>query len=79
MKCPECIESPDMRVIATRDVDGLIKRRRECPDCYFRMTTYEVPEERYHASEGLEDETYALLSVARDIIEKLGGPGGTKD
>ena len=43
MKCPSC-NSPDSRVLDSRPVeDGAsIKRRRECPVCQRRFTTYEV-------------------------------------
>lgn len=42
MKCPKCKE-PDTRVIDSRPVeDGYtIRRRRECPACGYRFTTYE--------------------------------------
>ncbi len=43
MKCPNC-GSSDSRVLDSRPVeDGTsIKRRRECPECGKRFTTYEV-------------------------------------
>lgn len=43
MKCPAC-NSQDSRVLDSRPVeDGTsIKRRRECPSCGKRFTTYEV-------------------------------------
>ncbi len=43
MKCPSC-NFPDSRVLDSRPVeDGAsIKRRRECPECGKRFTTYEV-------------------------------------
>ena len=43
MKCPACNFS-DSRVLDSRPVDegSRIKRRRECPSCGKRFTTYEV-------------------------------------
>ena len=43
MKCPAC-NFADSRVLDSRPVDdgGSIKRRRECPSCGKRYTTYEV-------------------------------------
>ncbi len=43
MKCPVC-GSRDSRVLDSRPVeeDTSIKRRRECPNCGKRFTTYEV-------------------------------------
>ena len=45
MKCPAC-NNLDSRVLDSRPVeDGLsIRRRRECPSCGKRFTTYEVVE-----------------------------------
>lgn len=42
MQCPYC-DSPDSKVIDSRDVDGSIRRRREClsAGCAGRFTTYE--------------------------------------
>ncbi len=43
MKCPVC-NTPDSKVLDSRPVDDdkSIKRRRECPACGKRFTTYEV-------------------------------------
>lgn len=45
MKCPSC-GAPDSRVLDSRPVEegGSIRRRRECPECGRRFTTYEVIE-----------------------------------
>ena len=45
MKCPACSHS-DSRVLDSRPVEdgSSIKRRRECPSCGKRFTTYEVVE-----------------------------------
>jgi transcriptional repressor NrdR len=42
MKCPYC-DAPDTKVINSRPSDegGAIRRRRECPLCSRRFTTYE--------------------------------------
>jgi transcriptional repressor NrdR len=42
MQCPYCA-APDSKVIDSRDVDGSIRRRRQClnPTCNGRFTTYE--------------------------------------
>ena len=46
MKCPFCSYA-DSRVIDSRSVDNgtSIRRRRECPECGRRFTTYEKYEE----------------------------------
>ena len=45
MKCPFC-KQPDSRVIDSRAADDgtTIRRRRECPECGRRFTTYEAVE-----------------------------------
>lgn len=47
MKCPVC-GTPDSRVIETRSAeDGRVnRRRRECPECLSRFTTYERLEQK---------------------------------
>ncbi|EHM10290.1 transcriptional regulator NrdR [Thermanaerovibrio velox DSM 12556] len=47
MLCPQCGLS-ETRVIETRTSDGgkVVRRRRECPSCSHRFTTYERVEER---------------------------------
>ena len=45
MRCPNCGQ-PETRVIDSRDLDdgATIRRRRECPTCSGRFTTYERAE-----------------------------------
>ena len=42
MRCPQC-GTRDTRVVDSRDLDesAVIRRRRECPSCSARFTTYE--------------------------------------
>ena len=42
MRCPQC-STRDTRVVDSRDLDesATIRRRRECPSCGTRFTTYE--------------------------------------
>ena len=40
MKCPFC-KASDSRVVDTRQVEGGVRRRRECITCHERFTTYE--------------------------------------
>ena len=42
MRCPQC-GTRDTRVVDSRDLDesAVIRRRRECPSCTARFTTYE--------------------------------------
>ena len=45
MRCPFCAHD-DTQVVETRDSDegDVVRRRRRCPDCDKRFTTYERPE-----------------------------------
>ena len=60
MKCPYC-DAPDSRVVDSRpsDDDSRIRRRRECPSCGRRFTTYEAVE------------TTPLLLVKKDGSREL--------
>ena len=42
MRCPQC-STRDTRVVDSRDLDesAMVRRRRECPACSARFTTYE--------------------------------------
>ena len=42
MRCPQC-STRDSRVVDSRDLDesAMVRRRRECPACSARFTTYE--------------------------------------
>ena len=43
MKCPYCGHA-DSRVVDSRELEQAIRRRRECPSCGQRFTTYERAE-----------------------------------
>ena len=43
MKCPEC-GCEDSKVIDSRPTENKVRRRRECIQCGFRFTTYEIIE-----------------------------------
>ena len=46
MKCPRCSEDDDRVVDSRTSADGnVIRRRRECLQCFMRFTTYERVEE----------------------------------
>ncbi len=40
MQCPYC-KTPDSKVIDSRAAENSVRRRRECPKCEKRFTTYE--------------------------------------
>ena len=43
MICPKC-KSPNLIVIDSRPLKDEVRRRRECADCKYRFTTYEITE-----------------------------------
>ena len=40
VRCPFC-DSPETKVLETRDAAAAVRRRRSCPECEKRFTTYE--------------------------------------
>ncbi len=44
MRCPEC-GCEESKVIDSRPTENKVRRRRECINCSFRFTTYEIIEE----------------------------------
>ena len=44
MKCPEC-GCEESKVIDSRPTENKVRRRRECIQCGFRFTTYEIIED----------------------------------
>ena len=44
MKCPEC-SCEESKVIDSRPTENKVRRRRECIQCGYRFTTYEIVEE----------------------------------
>src|SRR6185312_1244151 len=45
VRCPQC-NNPDSKVVDSRELEGSIRRRRECLSCGFRFTTYERVEQQ---------------------------------
>lgn len=43
MRCPFC-HMPDTQVIDSRQIEGQVRRRRQCKHCGERFTTYESPD-----------------------------------
>lgn len=43
MRCPYC-DKQNTRVVDTREASEKVRRRRECPECDRRFTTYETVE-----------------------------------
>lgn len=81
MRCPSC-GAMETRVIETRTVDGgrVVRRRRECPKCSSRFTTYEKIEWKRSLRVIKKDgsrETFARDKLLRGIskaCEKLPVP-----
>lgn len=49
MECPKCgdqVKVIDSRVRQTKTSEGIIYRRRKCPVCNFRFSTFEITEAR---------------------------------
>ncbi|MCL2146729.1 MAG: transcriptional regulator NrdR [Synergistaceae bacterium] len=73
MKCPNC-GTIETRVVDSRIAeDGdTVRRRRECPECQLRFTTYERTEERRSLRVTKKDgrrEVFARDKILRGIIK----------
>lgn len=67
MRCPAC-QSPDLRVINSRDSEDGVRRRRECERCGHRFTTYERVEPlRCPRCDAVDTRVVSLLELAAGI------------
>lgn len=67
MRCPAC-QSPDLRVIDSRDSEESVRRRRECERCGQRFTTYERAEPlRCPRCEAPDTRVVELLELATGV------------
>ena len=83
MNCPYC-GYHDSKVIDSRDVEGGIRRRRQCLNCSSRFTTYErvQPASLFVIKKDRRREEFSrdkLLSGIRRACEKRPLPTGTID
>lgn len=67
MKCPNCQLNIHLNVIDSRETHNVIRRRRECEECKYRLTTYE-----YITSISKQEKLEILGNDISDIIDKLG-------
>ena len=74
MRCPFCLKDfgGTANVLETRFVDGVSRRRRECPFCSKRFTTYEIPKDEYDSLKKTEQK-FLQLQVLLSRIEKSTG------
>jgi transcriptional repressor NrdR len=80
MQCPDCGGS-ETRVIDSRDLGGRVRRRRQCPRCRARFTTYEQVHSRVLfvvKKDGRREEfsREKLLGGVRRACEKRPLPAG---
>ena len=83
MKCPFC-NYHDSKVIDSREVDGGIRRRRQCLKCGSRFTTYErlQPTSLFVTKKDQRREEFSkdkMLTGIRKACEKRPLPTGTVD
>jgi len=83
MKCPYC-DSNDSRVIDSRDVNNVVRRRRQCIECSSRFTTYErvTPSSLFVVKKDGRREDFdkdKLLTGIRKACEKRPLPTGSVD
>ena len=81
MRCPSC-GGLDSRVVDSRDIEGGVRRRRECLGCHYRFTTTERATSRslfVIKKDGRREEFQRekLLGGIRKACEKCPLPAGT--
>lgn len=69
MRCPDCACS--MKTLETREQEDSIRRRRTCPSCGLRLTTYERIAEEVRAKDEPKE-----LPMQRSIRQKKAKPWG---
>lgn len=62
-RCPRC--SAETTVVDSRSIDNGVRRRRACPSCRFRVTTYE------RVGDGALPDDAAVLRMARRLVMRL--------
>lgn len=68
MRMCQCGE--ESAVIDSREVDGsIIRRRRECPKCKNRWTTYEVPADAFKTLQQLS-KVSQVMATARRLLKR---------
>tara|TARA_R100001443_G_scaffold46044_1_gene59044 strand:+ start:246 stop:494 length:249 start_codon:yes stop_codon:yes gene_type:complete len=74
MNCPKC-DSRSTYVIETRpDLNGEKRRRRECQDCKWRFTTYEVHSYNLLDDDKIKKHKEGLMKSlvdAESLLEKI--------
>ena len=72
MTCPRC--GKDAEVLDTRTINGSVRRRRGCPSCGYRFTTYEVSDvvkARYDRAEKREKKLQEKLETLAGYIQLI--------
>ena len=64
--CPQC-SGTDARVKDTRPSSGVTRRRRVCPDCDHRWTTYEVSEQLFSTLRARQ----GVIRLTREAVNEL--------
>ncbi|MDP6100500.1 MAG: transcriptional regulator NrdR [Dehalococcoidia bacterium] len=83
MRCPNC-GGIDSRVVDSRNIEGWVRRRRQCLACHYRFTTTERVASRslfVKKKDGRREEFLRekLLTGFRKACEKRPLPAGTVD
>lgn len=72
--CPACGGSRTACVDSRPRSDGGIRRRRRCPSCRVRFTTFEVrAEDVGSVLVGVQDASPAVVAQATEVVNILGG------
>ena len=82
MDCPKC-KSKSTFVLETRpDLNGEKRRRRECQDCKWRFTTYEVhsynllddekfEKDKKKLTDSLEETKHSIVNAINTLLQNI--------
>ena len=71
MNCPLC--GGALRVVDSRPYEKSVRRRRDCEQCKYRTTTYEISTEQMIEFRKLEREKNDIMKTIRGIVNRFDG------
>lgn len=77
ISCPKC--QSDSGVRDSRHIGKTIRRRRECKQCRFRWTTFEISAEYMHAIRKITSTAITLTTEAASLAEDFRKIGDLSD
>jgi len=74
MICPHC-KHEKTKVLDSRDSSDKVRRRRKCPNCFMKFTTYEAVDEKSEPT----DKNMQIVASSVSVLTKKGRTTITTD